>query len=254
MKYDGCVIADALNMKAISADGGAGVKALLAGVDILLYPDDPMKLFEALVCAVSEGAVTDATVDRALARQNALVEKLAVSSAEPRDLSLVGCAGHRAFVREAAPSCLAWAFKNKPFTLKPGETVAYLEPLTSRPDWKGRAFVEELCRLGVRVEPFNGGATGKILIGSFSKPRAFSGDINLNENASAEIERALSVGGEIMMAAFGSPFVFDRFYLRLSAGLCAFCALEDFQRAAAAVLTGGVRAGGTMPVDLGLKG
>jgi beta-glucosidase len=250
MKYDGCVVTDALNMKAIPGGGAPGVKALKAGADILLYPEDPMRLYEALARAASEGVVTDAMVDRALARQNALAGRLSVAASDPRDLSLVGCGEHRAFVREAAPACLAWAFKNKPFILKPGETVYYLEPLTARQDWRGEAFVGELCRLGVRVEPFGGGTAGKTIIGSFSKPRAFSGEINLSKEASAEIERALAGGGESLMAAFGSPFVFDGFRRRLSAGLCAFCALEDFQRAAAAALTGSGRAGGIMPVDL----
>jgi len=252
MEYDGCVITDALDMKAVSEGGAPGVKALRAGADILLYPEDPMRLYEELARAAGEDLVTPEMVERALARQNTLVRKLAAAAAEPRDLSLVGCAEHRAFVRDAAPRCLAWAFKNKPFILRAGETVSYLEPLTSQQDWKGSPFVKELVRLGVRVEPFGRGTPGRVIIGSFSKPRAFSGDINLSEEASAEIERALAGGGESVMAAFGSPFVFDGSYRRLSAGLCAFCALEDFQRAAAAALTGSGRADGTMPVELKL--
>ena len=252
LKYGGCVITDGLNMKAVSADNTAGLKALLAGADILLVPDDAMQLYGILCRAAAEGELSEAAVNAALARQDALVKKLSAGAMEPRDFSLVGCAEHRAFVREAAPGCLAWAFKNKPFELKAGETVAYLEPLTPRAEWKGRAFAEELCRLGVRVTPFERGAAGKIIIGSFSRPRAFSGDINLNRDAVSEIENALSGGGTALMAAFGSPFVFDGFHRRLAAGLCAFCGLEDFQRTAAAVLTGGAAAPGAMPVDLKL--
>ncbi|MEI7530213.1 MAG: glycoside hydrolase family 3 N-terminal domain-containing protein, partial [Elusimicrobiota bacterium] len=253
LKYGGCVITDALNMKAVSADSSAGLKALLAGVDILLVPADPMLLYGTLCRAAAEGEVCEAAVDAALSRQNTLARKLSAGAMEPRDLSLVGCAEHRAFVREVSAGCLAWAFKNKPFALKQGETVSYLEPLTPRAEWKGRAFVEELNRLGVRVAPFERGAAGKIVIGSFSKPRAFSGDINLNRGAVAEIENALSGGGTALMAAFGSPFVFEDFHRRLAAGLCAFCGLADFQRTAAAVLTGGASASGTMPVDLKLE-
>lgn len=252
MKYDGCVVTDALNMKAVPGGGSPGVNALKAGADVLLYPEDAMRLYSDLSRAAREGVVTDAMLDRALARQDALAGRLSVAAAGRRDLSLVGCGAHRAFVREAAPACLAWAFKNRPFVLKPGEAVCYLEPLTARKDWKGAAFVEELLRLGVRVEPFGGGTAGKTIIGSFSKPRASSGEINLSKEASAEIERALASGGESVMTAFGSPFVFDGLHRRLSAGLCAFSALGDFQRAAAAALTGNGGVGGTMPVELKL--
>ena len=250
LRYDGCVITDALNMKAVSEGGAAGLKALLAGADILLAPEDAVRLYELLCRAANEGRITEAIVDRALARQDALAKKLSAASLDPRDLSLVGCAEHRAFVREVSAKCLAWAFQNKPFTLKAGETVFYMEPLTQPHEWQGRAFVEELGRLGVRVEPFNGAAGGRAIIGSFSKPRAFSGTINLSGAAAAEIESVVSGGGETLIAAFGSPFVFDGFHRRLAAGLCAFGGLGDFQRSAATVLTGAAAAGGVMPVRL----
>ena len=252
LRYDGCVITDALNMKAVSEGGDAGLKALLAGADILLAPDDVGRLYETLCRAANDGGVTGPMVDRALARQDALAKKLSSVSLEPRDISLAGCAEHRAFVREISAKCLAWAFRNKPFTLKAGETVSYTEPLAPGDEWQGRAFVEELERLGVRVRPFKRGAAGKTIIGSFSRPRAFSGTINLSVDAAAEIGSVVAGGGEILMAAFGSPFVFDDFHRRLSAGLCAFGRLGELQRSAAAVLTGAAAAGGAMPVDLNL--
>jgi len=253
LRYDGCVITDALNMKAVSYGGAAGLKALLAGADILLAPEDVMQLYEILIRAAGEGVITGQMVDCALSRQDRLAKMLSSVPLKPEGLSLVGCAEHRAFVREISAKCLAWAFQNKPFTVKAGETVFYMEPLTPQKEWHGVAFVEELLRLGVRIEPFKDGVKGKKIIGSFSRPKAFSGAINLSGAAAAEIEAAVSGGGETLMAAFGSPFVFDGFHRRLNAGLCAFGGLGDFQRNAAAILTGAAAAGGTMPVDLKLK-
>jgi beta-glucosidase-like glycosyl hydrolase len=252
LRYDGCVITDALNMKAIADEGAAGVKALRAGADILLAPGNAFKLYETLCRAVNSGTLSAAALEKALARQEVLAARISSGSLETRDLSLVGCAEHHSFVKEMAPACLAWAFQNGPYSLRAGETVGYLEPCTRREDWKGAAFMEELGRLGVRVKPFESGGSDRMIIGSFSQPRAFSGDINLSRDAAAEIDGALK-GGEALMAAFGSPFVFADFHERLCAGLCAFSGLADFQRAAAAVLTGAVKAGGSMPVDLKLK-
>ncbi|MFA6433372.1 MAG: glycoside hydrolase family 3 N-terminal domain-containing protein [Elusimicrobiales bacterium] len=252
MGYDGCVITDALNMKAVAEGGAAGLTALLAGADILLSPDDARRLYGVLCRAADDGVIAEPMVDRALARQDALVKKCSAVPAEPGGLSLVGCAEHRAFARGISVNCLAWAFQRKSFILRPGEIVFYMEPLTPRAEWQGKVFVEELVRLGVRVEPFRSGAAGKVVIGSFSRPRAFSGAINLSAAAAAEIEGVVSGGGEILMSAFGSPFVFDGFHRRLAAGLCAFGGLADLQRGAAAVLTGAAAPGGKMPVDLKL--
>lgn len=60
IKYAGLVLTDALEMKAVSGDPLAGVKAFLAGADILLVPDDPFSLYETLVKAFNDGLITEA--------------------------------------------------------------------------------------------------------------------------------------------------------------------------------------------------
>ena len=128
--------------------------------------------------------------------------------------------------------------------------MGYLEPLTRREDWKGLAFTEELARLGARVEPFQPGCGMRLAAGIFSRPRAGSGAINLALPEKAALEAAVAGASSSVVAAFGSPFVLSGLAGKPTAALCAFSALEDFQRAAARVLFGNVKAGGTMPVKL----
>ena len=247
IKYGGVVLTDALEMKAVSADGQAGVKAFLAGADVLLVPDDPFALHEALARAFNDGLITAAAVDQALARQDLLVRKLSPFRSEPGPAGTLRCAEHLAFNAEAAPACLAWAFGGDNFIVKPGETVGYFEPLTSSGNWRGGAFAGELARLGARVEPYQPGCGMRLAAGCFSRPRAGSGTINLTEEEKAALNSAIAGAADSAVLAFGSPFVLNG--LRPTAGLCAFCSLDEFQRAAARAIFG-KPASGSMPVNI----
>ena len=124
LAFRGCVVTDALEMKAVAADPSAGLRAFLAGADVLLAPEDPSALIAALEEAVSSGRIEACALAAALARQDELVRRAA--AAAPPDLSVIGCAAHAAFAEEAAPRCLARAFGgwSRP---APGEPVAVLE-------------------------------------------------------------------------------------------------------------------------------
>lgn len=67
MGFDGLIVTDALNMGAIVQRFGAGdaaVRALQAGADILLQPQDPFVMIDAVVAAVEDGRVTRARLER----------------------------------------------------------------------------------------------------------------------------------------------------------------------------------------------
>jgi len=250
LRYAGLVLTDALNMKAISDEGRAGVKAFLAGADVLLYPEDPFALHEALTRGANDGLITGPAVELALARQDLLVRKLSPFRASPPPPETAGCREHRVFSAEAAPACLAWAWGEGNFKVKAGDTVGYFEPLTRPEAWRGRAFAEELLRLGVRVEPYRPGCGMRLAAGVFSRPRAGSGAINLSPEERYALEAAVAGAAGSVIAAFGSPFVLSGLSPAPAAGLCAFCALKEFQAAAARVLAGAGEAKGRLPVEL----
>lgn len=250
--YDGCVVTDALSMKAVSDENSAGLMALLAGADILLVPDDPFKLLESLEKAYGENSLPDVVLERALRHQIEMIGKLG-----PRWLDdqpgreIIDGPAHREYVRLAAPECLAWLKKPQAQPFYPGETVRYMEPAVSDPEkWSGKAFVDELKKCGVNVVSAYEGTGGRLLAASFSRPQAYSGMINLNPSEREEILRRIEGNGKMTLVSFGSPFVFAGFAPRLETGLCAFCAVNEFQRAAARALTGKGPANGTMPVSL----
>ncbi len=248
--FHGLIVTDALNMKAVPAGGEAGVRAFLAGADALLYPEDPYALHAALARAANDGLVRATDVALAVSRQEALARKLSPFRAAPRPAGVLRCAEHLAFAAEAAPACLAWALPGREVSFRPGDIVGYLEPLTAAGNWRGEAFVSELTRLGARVEPYQPGCGMRLAAAVFPLPRAGSGSVNLSPEQKAALEAAVKGAGPSALVSFGSPFVFG-LENSPTAGLCAFCALEDFQRAAARALMGQLKPGGVMPAAAG---
>ena len=69
--FDGIVITDALQMKAISANysaGDAAVKALLAGCDMLLMPADFEVAYQGVLSSVKNGTLSEARIDTSVKR------------------------------------------------------------------------------------------------------------------------------------------------------------------------------------------
>jgi beta-N-acetylhexosaminidase len=71
MGYDGIVLTDALQMKAITdqyTSAEAAVQVLQAGADMLLMPEDFASAYEGILAAVSDGTITEERIDTSVRR------------------------------------------------------------------------------------------------------------------------------------------------------------------------------------------
>ena len=71
LDFQGLIFTDALNMKGVSARYGTGdleVKALLAGVDVLLMPGDVPKVISSVAQAVKEGTLSEEELEEKVRR------------------------------------------------------------------------------------------------------------------------------------------------------------------------------------------
>jgi beta-N-acetylhexosaminidase len=67
MKFEGLIFTDALNMKGVSSfykPGEVDVKALLAGNDVLLFPEDVPKAIQMIETAIKNGEITMAEIEK----------------------------------------------------------------------------------------------------------------------------------------------------------------------------------------------
>lgn len=69
--YQGIIVTDALNMTAVTdyyTSAEAAVKAVQAGADLLLMPEDFMSAYDGLLEAVTDGTITEERIDESLYR------------------------------------------------------------------------------------------------------------------------------------------------------------------------------------------
>ena len=109
MGFDGVIVTDAMDMRAITRGFGAGeavVLALEAGADIILMPENPRAARESLVAAVRSGRISEARVDRSVGRILKLKEQMGLDRDRFTDVSAihrrVGIPEHLDRAREVA--------------------------------------------------------------------------------------------------------------------------------------------------------
>ena len=109
MGFDGIVFTDAMDMAAVTRlfpRGEAAVRAVLAGADVILMPNDVKQAIDAIVLAIDEGRLTEGRIDESVRRLLRLKEDLGL--AEERSVPLemipqvVGIPQHMEMAREVA--------------------------------------------------------------------------------------------------------------------------------------------------------
>lgn len=71
LEYDGLILTDAMNMNSITdnyTSGEAAVKAIKAGVNIVVMPEDLKEAFKAVKSAVKNGRLKESVIDKAVRR------------------------------------------------------------------------------------------------------------------------------------------------------------------------------------------
>ncbi len=95
--FDGVITTDALDMAGVRekyGDSEVAVRAILAGVDVLLMPPDLPKAYNAVLKAVKSGRITEKRLDESVLRILLLKQKRGVFKATRTDPSAVRSAEH----------------------------------------------------------------------------------------------------------------------------------------------------------------
>lgn len=237
LKYGGCVVTDALLMKAIGDEKQAALDALAAGANILLVPEKPLELIEFLRAQ----NIPQAWLNRSRRAQDELCRRVDLVS--PVSWEEAFAPSHYS----ARTAQKAIAQTGTVFTLQPGETLYYLE--TGNDDKLSAApFLAALQAHGIRAEKYLGGSVPKLAVLCFRQYQAFKGKIDL-ENADAACAReAVRAARQSVFVSFASPWAARA--VSTSGALFAFSPAPAFQQAVAEALAGRLHPTGKLPVKL----
>jgi beta-N-acetylhexosaminidase len=272
--FKGLIVTDALDMGGVTnafSDEEMSLKALLAGVDILLMPRDPDLTVRTVIEAVRSGTVPMARIDESVRRileakarlglhRNRFVDVDAISRAVGSKPSL-GRA-YQAF--EAAVTLV----KNEggALPLAPGKKTAVFSLSSDLGDYfAGQAFVTEMKKRSPELMAFFAdGDTGQealddaaarateadvVVFALFSSLRSRKGSVDLDPKHVALVKKLAAGPAPVTVVSFGSPY-FLRHFPEVGAYLCLYRNTPQTQGIAARVLYGELETRGKLPVTL----
>lgn len=231
MGFGGMIVTDAMNMSGfLDADTGAdhpAVAALLAGCDMLLYPEDLETAVEALhQAAVREPEVRKrltAALDRAADMRRRCSIQPAPESGGGADMT----------PEELAIGCVTWSAP-RPAWLHADQPIRILSIWDDR-EQPGRSrfgaeFKDELLRAGWDVSAHEPDFPVLVLVAS--TPQAWKGTPGLTPSASSAVRDALSNSAGALPVVFGH----SRLVALLGGGVCAWGTEPAMERAAACAI------------------
>ena len=236
-QYNGCVLTDALLMKAIGDEKQAARRALAVGVDILLVPQDPFSLLDFL----EKEHVAPDIIIRSYMRQNLLCTKVQTTPRPSRQ---------EAF----APTDFSYRAAQKAIALcgtlptMPAEKTVHYIHIGADGKTSLAPFLNALKKRGINARPFNGRAD-YLLVLCTRRYQAFAGKIALEENDTAQLKEALQNTTHAVAIAFASPWAVPQ-DTKIQGTLLTFSPAPEFQETAAEILLGSRQPKGTLPVTL----
>jgi len=199
LQFDGLVVSDALMMEGARAGRSpveAAVAALRAGVDLLLYPEDPPAVAAALETFAAADSELAATMEQAVARLEAVASEVD-AEAPPEGAARAG----------SARAVADWLLDAPPVRGSPPVLVRPLELIVVDDDlggpWPASATIHVERGVKARGVEVSTGGTGSRVVLVFSEPRAWKGRAGFGPECRSALERYAP--GAALVVLFGHP-------------------------------------------------
>jgi beta-glucosidase-like glycosyl hydrolase len=237
--FEGLIVTDALMMGAIENEDEAVLSAAEAGADLLLMPKDPMKAIETLEKGVESGRLSEEVVNRACDRILTAKEKLGlVAKQKVKTIGLqsrMNLQDHRDLAQSIAEGTI---------TQVKGDCVVegdcfYVHVADPRKVKGDVSFFEKHLQTGI----------GRMVIGVFWSPQAFSGETKIPDHLYERIVASLKQDPDAVVVSFGSPYIL-RQLPDVKNFVCAYSNCVASQRSAAWAVQGKIPFRGILPVEI----
>ncbi|MDH7511542.1 MAG: glycoside hydrolase family 3 N-terminal domain-containing protein [Clostridiales bacterium] len=277
MGFKGLIVTDALDMGGITRSFStreAAVRAVHAGVDMLLLPPKPAEAIDALVQAVSSGEISESRINASVAKilelkarlglhRNKLVDigqlPLKVATKPHLDLAATAFEKSVTLVKNEAD-----VLPLGPENLKKKMAVFSLSS-DANDYYAGSTFVREMEKrrpgvLSAYADAFTGqeyvlGAKEKakgaeiIIFALFSSLRTAKGSVDLVPQHIELVKEFAACPARVIVISFGSPY-FLRHFPDVDAYICLYRNTAQAQETAARALFGEIKVQGRLPVSI----
>jgi beta-glucosidase-like glycosyl hydrolase len=259
MAFDGLIVSDALDMGALAgaySPEEIAVRAVEAGIDILLHPKDARVAVESVVSAVEQGRLTHARIRESVERVLSAKKRLGLFDEKRPATAPINYEKHRRIAEEVGRKALRILSGNG--RLLPLKTAggAACFVLDDDGEGKGSVFLGELSKkfgtvTGLVLTPHLDlppshlqdalASAGSVVLPIFSKISASKGRSGISKklrDIGTEILRASKAAGRTsVVISFDSPYIL-KFFKEADILVAAYDGMEEIQRAAADLLGG----------------
>lgn len=273
--FDGLIVTDAMGMGGVTTlycPEEAALKAVQAGVDIILLPPKPDDVIESLIQAVRNDQISEARINISVKRILEAKARLGLHKKRLVDLDIldemVATKEHLQNADQVFESSITLVKNEGPVLPLSGSTQKIaIFSLSSDPGgyFAGRTFIREVKKRCPGLITFYADAfTGEefiqeaveksskadvIVFALFSSLRAWKGTVDLDFRHIQLVQEAAANSTPVVVVSFGSPY-FLRHFSFVDSYLCAYRWAEQAQRAAAKALFGEIDIKGRLPVSL----
>jgi len=273
--YRGLIVTDAMEMGGITAlypPEEAALKAIQAGVDMLLLPLETEDVILSLVQSVKTGDLTESRIDASVRRILQVKARLGLHktrSVNTEELdTVVASPQSRALAQLAFEKSLTLVKNDEGVLPVPesGKKIAVLS-LSSDPGgfFAGRPFVAALKKRDSEISEFYAEATtGKeyfsralflarkadvVIVALYSRLSAWKGSVDLNPRHVDLIQELAQGPVPVLVVSFNSPY-FLKHFPEIDAYICAYRHADQAQEAVVRAIFGEIGLDGRLPVSI----
>jgi beta-N-acetylhexosaminidase len=271
MGFRGLVSTDAFNMRGLTrayGQGDAAVRAIQAGADILLQPEDIPGVLDAVEAAVRDGRISPARLDESVRRVLAAKSRVRLQHGRTANLAAmqraVGSEAHRRVAAEVAARSITLVRDERGLVpLAPGPrrilSITYVGGTAAN----GNVFDAELAGEGRTVDRervtestsaagyaalrAKAGAADVVVVSAHVTPVQYRGSVEAGGAFTQFVEELARAGRPVIVVSFGSPYLL-RAFPSVSTYLLAWGSEAVCQEAAARAVLGRAPIGGRLPV------
>jgi beta-N-acetylhexosaminidase len=275
MGFKGLIVSDAMSMSGLTLyfnQEEAGVRAFLAGTDILEKPADVDAMIRGLKAAVASGRIPMAKLDESVRRQLAWKYEvgLAKNKITPLDQidRIVGGPDSTKLTDEIAEKAITLArMENSALPIQRDAKIAVLgisngfdgantmNPFVGTLRSNGLRFTQAYLQENSLAE--QAAAARKavseadvVIVGLYGRVRSGAkNSVGIPEDGAAVLREALASGKKVIGVSFGNPYILSSFP-EMKTYLVAYGDMSSLQRAAARSILGTQDISGKLPITL----